>query len=680
LTRLLVGAVLTLTLAGGAESRPLAPPPVTGWLTYGASVTRTGETSARLAPATLRSSWFADVDGMVTTQPLVARNVPTAGQTTIYFGVSSGLFEAVAPNGYVRWSAHLGVIPHSCPQLPTWGVTGTPVIDASVRAIFVADAFGWLHSFDLATGKERGGWPVQLYADPERELVWGALADVGGAIYAATGSYCDQAMEGKVVRIDLASRRRSVWTSVPASRGGGGGIWGWGGVAYSASAGRLYVATGNAFEGGSNRGSSFTEAAGYGEQLVALNENLDVVAASHPPDVPNGLDSDFVGSPVVVRPDGCGEVVAVLNKDGLLYFWHGDDIAAGVFATAVVQAPDFDHPLLGNPAYDTALRSFYVVTFSRLVRITIGGDCMPAVSWRRALGQSTLNSSATVADDVVWFALSGPRSALVAYDGRTGKLLLRRRIGGMSFAAPTVVDGRLFEDARHGFTTPGARRSAPTAAANLAGWIDRQHGWLGHEKGVYATDDGRHWRRIFAGPAARIIRTSVTDGVISVGTHPAACNCTARRLWTRDGGHTWRATAEIGANFSGRGNTLVWWRGGKLEQITPWPSQSWTLRSRPIATFSRPIVDTEAIPGGVAVLLTSAGHGWDETPLLYLIRGGQKQALALPPAKGKVLVTDLDVSWPTVAVKGVGVDGSIPVARWRSTDAGRRWSVKQTRR
>jgi hypothetical protein len=35
---------------------------------------------------------------------------------------------------------------------------------------------------------------------------------------------------------------------------------------------------------------------------------------------------------------------------------------------------------------------------------------------------------------------------------------------------------------------------------------------------------------------------------------------------------------------------------------------------------------------------------------------------------------------PAIAVHGVGVDGSVPIATWRSNDAGRRWAVTQTRR
>ena len=212
----------------------------------------------------------------MTSQPLVARNVPRKGDTTVYVATSAGFVYALAANGYVRWRVDLGrfVLP-ACPQIPDgWGVTGTPVIDPATRTLYVADAFGRLHAFDLATGAERAGWPVVLYRDYRRELVWGAMLLVDGAIYAGTGAYCDLPMEGKLIRVSLADRKVSSWTVVPPELGGGGGIWGWGGVAYSAKRDSLFVVTGNAFEGGSNKGAAFSEAAGYGEHLVELSRDL----------------------------------------------------------------------------------------------------------------------------------------------------------------------------------------------------------------------------------------------------------------------------------------------------------------------------------------------------------------------------------------------------------------------
>ena len=77
---------------------------------------------------------------------------------------------------------------------------------------------------------------MAVYSDFRRELVWGALTLVDGSIYLGTGSYCDRKMVGKVFRVDLATRAVSRWVAVPSRLGGGGSVWGWGGLAYSAGA------------------------------------------------------------------------------------------------------------------------------------------------------------------------------------------------------------------------------------------------------------------------------------------------------------------------------------------------------------------------------------------------------------------------------------------------------------
>ena len=106
---------------------------------------------------------------------------------------------------------------------------------------------------------------------------------VNGSLYVGTGSYCDRPMVGKVIRLDLASRQLSSWVSVPQRLGGGGSVWGWGGVSYNPERGTLFVATGNAFRGGSNVGKRFREWAGYGEHVVELSLDLKVQSAHHPP-------------------------------------------------------------------------------------------------------------------------------------------------------------------------------------------------------------------------------------------------------------------------------------------------------------------------------------------------------------------------------------------------------------
>src|SRR5262249_59286563 len=122
----------------------------------------------------------------------------------------------------------------------------------------------------------------RVFSDFRRELVWGALTLADGAVYVPTASYCDSPSMGGVYRVDLASGQISDWTSVPADEGGGGGVWGWGGTAYSAADDALSPLTANAFSGGSNTGDDFTESAGHGEHLVKLGPDLAGTDATHP--------------------------------------------------------------------------------------------------------------------------------------------------------------------------------------------------------------------------------------------------------------------------------------------------------------------------------------------------------------------------------------------------------------
>jgi len=221
----LAAALVLLLVSSGAEAQPSG-----GWLTYGNDVARSSATGTSLSPPSVRPAWYTPISGRVSSQALVAQDVPGPGQRTIYVATSKGTVYALAENGYIRWRVELGQLDRVCHQIDGYGVTGTPVIDPGMSSIFLADAFGRLHALDLATGAERAGWPVSVYTTWRRELVWGALTIVNGSIYFGTGAYCDRPMVGKIFRVDIATRAVSRWQVVPPSRGGGGGVWGWGGV------------------------------------------------------------------------------------------------------------------------------------------------------------------------------------------------------------------------------------------------------------------------------------------------------------------------------------------------------------------------------------------------------------------------------------------------------------------
>jgi hypothetical protein len=670
----LIGAAAAVLLVAtpigaGAKSQP----PLTGWLAFGNGPARTGATAATVDPKTLRPAFFRTTTGMDTVQPLVVSNVPSAGTSTTYVATSAGRVVASAPNGYVRWQRTLGAAPNSCPQLDEYGIEGTPVVDAATRSLYVADAFGLLHSLDLVTGKDRPGWPVRIYDDPSSELVWGALLDVRGSIYVGTGSYCDRAMEGKLIRVEISSRHVSSWTAVPKSLGGGGSIWGWGGASYSAARDSLFVVTGNAFEGGSNTGSAFDEAAGYGEQLVELTRDLHVRAANHPASITGTGDFDFAGSPVIFTPPGCGELVAAANKNGHVFVWSSSAISAGPVADLAVQTESQAEPLLTQPAYDPATRSLYVVTFTSLIRIALDGCNGAHVAWKQAFPNVTLQGSPTIAGRTVWVALSSTPARLRGYDDATGKLTYERKLGGMSFAPPTITAGRLLEGAQHGFADASAKPSRTPAASAVrayTSWSDRAHGWQSRERGVYATNDaGKTWRLIYPHYAQRVLRLSASRGVISVGAPPTACSCDQQQLWTADGGRSWHVTRALSPNFAGAGSDVYTWSGASVRQAS-WPP----ARSAPLATLAMEVADLAVVPGGVAALLTDEGRSWDNSARVVVLRGDSRSVLALPSLGGRVLARALTVAWPTVLVRTyVFTDLGRRTVLWRSGNGGKSW-------
>ena len=165
------------------------------------------------------------LDGRITGQVLYAAGA-------FYAATTSGEVVSFDADGYVRWRVESGSSRTRASSSTATASSAPASIDAAAKTLYVADAFGRLHALALATGAERPGWPVRVFSDYRRELAWGALALVDGSVYVPTAAYCDSSSLGGVFRVDVASRQVSRWTSVPAELGGGGGPWGWGGVAF----------------------------------------------------------------------------------------------------------------------------------------------------------------------------------------------------------------------------------------------------------------------------------------------------------------------------------------------------------------------------------------------------------------------------------------------------------------
>ena len=347
---------------------------------------------------------------------------------------------------------------------------------------------------------------------------------------------------------------------------------------------------------------------------------------------------------------------------------------------------DPNNPLLSQLAWHASLESLYAVTGSELVRIQIDADCSPHVVWRKPLGTRTENGSPTIEGDTIWFAVNGT-NVLDGYDARTGERLTEAPLGATTLEAPTIVDHSLvvgtFDGLVEGFSlgpaTVPAGAARPGRAAAESSWTDARHGWQSRASGVFATDDaGKSWRRIYAEPALAVARVSRTSGLIDVGLDPGRCMCTTRKLWTADGGRTWRATTAIGDEFTSSAGLLYWWQRGALHALTALPGRQTQSSDPAVSVSDGVIVGAAAIPDGIVALVSSRvrGQGWDTAPRVVVMHGVTASTVTLPATRGRPLATAIAASWPklTVTATDYGPDPSRTVT-WSSVDGGATWSA-----
>ena len=442
-------AAVVLTAAWAASAVPSV---AAGgdWPTYGYAAARSAFNPSEhaLGPGnvgSLQQLWSTDLGGTINTQPVLASKVrlPSGRDADlVYAGTEKGRFAAVdAGTGEVVWSRHLGVaMSPSCQE--GYGVTDTPVLDRPSESVYVVGGDGVAYELDLATGATRRRWTI--VSDTEHEHVWSALSLMGGLLYVPVASTCDiTPYRGRVVAISTSTGKEVATWYVTGRHGpGGGGIWGWGGIAIDRPANAIFAATGNSTDS--------SEHAPYGERVVRLTTKLHVQASQHPK-LPLG-DDDFGATPLLYQVKGCPRQLAVGAKLGTFYVYDRDRIGHGPVQTIKLGGgADGDNSLLGNAAVWPAKRLIYVVTPSDAGRYGAGmlafhvtSRCRLALAWH-AGGSRRLASSPTVANGVVYYS-AGFSDRLIAFDATNGKRLWTSgsALQGHDFNAPSVAGGVVY--------------------------------------------------------------------------------------------------------------------------------------------------------------------------------------------------------------------------------------------
>lgn len=468
------------------------PPPGTGsdWLTYGHDPQRSGNAAGESVITTssvknLALKWSAAVDGKVTGQPLFVSAVQVGGQAqdvVVVATSNNSIYALDASTGAQLWRSNFGP-PSGQGDVPGgFGISASPVIDRVSNRIYTVSDDGYLRTLNLADGTQASA-AVQVITDnPGTNSVWGGLNLVAGNLYIATGSNGPDTNPwwGRIIRVNVSGAAPVVAATfkvVPsvAAPYGGGGIWGYGGVSVDPATGRVYAATGaddRTPEGYTlYSGSMIALAAGLGNPPLGNPLGYYQPAVPSPCQGDPGVcDMDFGATPIIFQPAGCPTLVAAIKKDGKIYLFKADDLAASAPPLqSLALNIAYDGPgaggLTGIPAYWPTGNMLFVTDGGPginginagvvALNVSPAPVCNLQVAWSVALPAASDQppSSPTVANGVV-FVGSGLNGSIHAYDATTGVELWNSGSaipGGATFAAPMVASGTLFTASWNGF-------------------------------------------------------------------------------------------------------------------------------------------------------------------------------------------------------------------------------------
>ncbi|MGA8745517.1 MAG: PQQ-binding-like beta-propeller repeat protein [Solirubrobacterales bacterium] len=359
----LIGIAMALSALACNPPASVAAEPVTA----GSEALRTGwyPNEAKLTPDLLEGGGFGKifrtaVKGQVYAQPLVS------GNTLLAATENNWIYGLDPHSGEVKWEREVET-PWSdegfcTAPAPNVGVTGTPVIDPETNvAYFVAKSYAsgnsgpatWkMHAIDLTNGSEEPNFPVEIAGkaeniatedkfEPSELLQRPALLLMGGVVYAAFGSLCDNSpYDGWVVGISTTGEKKAMWASSPH----GDSIWQGGGGLVSDGEGQILLTTGNSENHEFGTGNPPPPGPGnqppeeLGESVVRLqvqsggglkatdffspsnNVFLDENDLDFGSGAPLGLPSAYFGTTSIPH------LMVEVGKEGVIYLLNRDDL------------------------------------------------------------------------------------------------------------------------------------------------------------------------------------------------------------------------------------------------------------------------------------------------------------------------------------------------------------------
>ena len=427
-------------------------------LQYHGSADRAGHyVIANLTPQRARSmhldsAFDGRVDGHVYTQPLLFH---VAGHELLIVATENNVVDALdASTGKLIWQRSVGQpVPLSilpCGNINPLGITGTPVINASRRAIYldaiVLTRAGPQHlvfGLSVDNGRVLPGFPVNvgealtaqgMHFTPTYQNQRGALLIMQNTLYIPYGGNqgdCGR-YHGWVVGVSLNDPRRVIAWSTQAA---GGGIWTPGGTVSDGQS--LFVATGNTFN--ASQWENGEAVIRFGVDLRPPASLVDYFAPSDWPTL-DAYDLDLGGTNPVTLNLGGSHLILALGKDGKAYLLDRDNLGGiggalaveKVSSAQIITAPA-EYPGSSSVAFvalhGLGSRCPRTIFNPSLIVLKVQVQPTPAIStaWCGSLngtGAPIVTTTDGIANPIVWMVGAEGDDQLHAFRGADGQPLL----------------------------------------------------------------------------------------------------------------------------------------------------------------------------------------------------------------------------------------------------------------
>lgn len=500
-------------------------PTFKGVLTWHNDNMRTGRNTAEAALTikNVNSSTFGKLfviptDGLVDAQPLYAPNLSIAGKAHNVLFVASEhdtVYGVDADNGTVLWqisTLQQGETPsddRGCGQVtPEIGVTSTPVIDLAagphgtmyVVAMSKDSSSNYhqrLHAFDITTGAEEFGGPVEVTAkypgtgdnsqggyvvfDPKQYKDRAGLLLINHIVYTSWASHCDiRPYTGWIISYNGATlAQKSVLNVTP--NGNDGSIWAAGAGPAADSNGNIYFLDANGTFDTTLTGSGFPVNGDYGNAIMKLstaNGKLAVadyfnmyntVSESNVDEdlgsggamvIPNFKDSSGVAHNLIVGA-GKDKNIYVANRANMGKFNPNNNNqlyqeVSGALAGSVFSAPAFFGSKVYYGSVGDTIKAFSIDNTGKL-------SSTPAFATKthfRFPGTTPSISGSSATNAILWATENTSPAVLHAYNAHNLAVELynstqaaggRDNFGnGNKFITPTIAGGKVYVGTTNG--------------------------------------------------------------------------------------------------------------------------------------------------------------------------------------------------------------------------------------